>query len=127
GDEAVADQQGLGVDPRAGGGGAAADAAGRLDPRAADGDSGQGSRGRRLGRLRPRGIGGCGVVKEPELRLTLAPERIGRRHMTDDLLWHRIQFAFTVTYHYLFPQLTMGLALVIVILKVAALRKGDER
>src|SRR5271165_6940735 len=47
--------------------------------------------------------------------------------MTDELLWHRIQFAFTVTYHYLFPQLTMGLALIIVILKVVALRKGDER
>ncbi len=27
-----------------------------------------------------------------------------------DLLWHRIQFAFTITFHYLFPQLTMGLA-----------------
>lgn len=48
--------------------------------------------------------------------------------MTDDgLLWHRIQFAFTVTYHYLFPQLTMGLALIIVILKVVALRRWDER
>jgi cytochrome d ubiquinol oxidase subunit I len=46
--------------------------------------------------------------------------------MTDDLLWHRIQFAFTVTYHYLFPQLTMGLALIIVVLKVMA-QKGDER
>ena len=38
--------------------------------------------------------------------------------MSDGLLWHRIQFAFTVTYHYLFPQLTMGLALLIVIFKV---------
>jgi cytochrome d ubiquinol oxidase subunit I len=48
--------------------------------------------------------------------------------MTDEgLLWHRIQFGFTVTYHYLFPQLTMGLALLIVILKVVALRGGDER
>jgi cytochrome bd ubiquinol oxidase subunit I len=47
--------------------------------------------------------------------------------MADDLLWHRIQFAFTITYHYLFPQLTMGLALIIVVLKVMALRKGDER
>jgi hypothetical protein len=27
----------------------------------------------------------------------------------DAILWHRMQFAFTVTYHYLFPQLTMGL------------------
>jgi cytochrome d ubiquinol oxidase subunit I len=47
--------------------------------------------------------------------------------MTDDLLWHRIQFVFTITYHYLFPQLTMGLALIIVVLKVQALRKGDAR
>ena len=45
----------------------------------------------------------------------------------DALLLHRIHFAFTVTYHYLFPQLTMGLALLIVILKTIALRTGDER
>jgi cytochrome d ubiquinol oxidase subunit I len=47
--------------------------------------------------------------------------------MTDGVLWHRIQFTFTITYHYLFPQLTMGLALIIVVLKVAALRNGDDR
>ncbi len=40
--------------------------------------------------------------------------------MTDALLWHRIQFGFTITYHYLFPQLTMGLALLILILKIRA-------
>ena len=45
---------------------------------------------------------------------------------TDALFWHRVQFGFTVTYHYLFPQLTMGLALLIVVFKLAALR-GDER
>jgi cytochrome bd ubiquinol oxidase subunit I len=39
---------------------------------------------------------------------------------------HRLHFAFTVTFHYLFPQLTMGLALLIVILKTMALRSGDE-
>ncbi len=39
---------------------------------------------------------------------------------------HRLQFAFTVTFHYLFPQLTMGLALLIVILKTMHLRSGDE-
>jgi cytochrome d ubiquinol oxidase subunit I len=39
---------------------------------------------------------------------------------------HRLQFAFTITFHYLFPQLTMGLALLIVILKSAALRTRDE-
>jgi cytochrome d ubiquinol oxidase subunit I len=47
--------------------------------------------------------------------------------MTGDVLWHRIQFGFTVTYHYLFPQLTMGLALFLVIFKVSALWKHDER
>jgi Cytochrome bd terminal oxidase subunit I len=47
--------------------------------------------------------------------------------MSTDLLWHRLQFAFTITYHYLFPQLTMGLALLLVVLKVLALRTADER
>lgn len=39
---------------------------------------------------------------------------------------HRLHFAFTVTFHYLFPQLTMGLALLLVYLKTKALRTGDE-
>ena len=39
---------------------------------------------------------------------------------------HRLHFAFTVTFHYLFPQLTMGLALLLVVLKTIALRSGDE-
>lgn len=43
------------------------------------------------------------------------------------LLLHRIHFAFTITYHYLFPQLTMGLALLIVILKTIALRRKDDQ
>ncbi|HET7294531.1 MAG TPA: cytochrome ubiquinol oxidase subunit I [Vicinamibacteria bacterium] len=47
--------------------------------------------------------------------------------MSDPLLWHRLQFAFTIAYHYLFPQLTMGLALLIVVLKAAGLRTGDAR
>jgi hypothetical protein len=45
----------------------------------------------------------------------------------DALTLHRIHFAFTITYHYLFPQLTMGLALLIVVLKTMALRTNDER
>lgn len=44
--------------------------------------------------------------------------------MDDALTVHRIQFAFTITYHYLFPQLTMGLALLILWWKTAALRTG---
>ena len=43
------------------------------------------------------------------------------------LLLHRIHFGFTITYHYLFPQLTMGLALLMVALKTIALRRHDER
>jgi cytochrome bd ubiquinol oxidase subunit I len=45
----------------------------------------------------------------------------------DPVILSRIQFAFTITYHYLFPQLTMGLALLIFILKTFALRRQDER
>jgi len=41
-------------------------------------------------------------------------------------LIHRLHFAFTVTFHYLFPQLTMGLALLIVVLKTMALRTGND-
>lgn len=44
----------------------------------------------------------------------------------DALAIHRLHFAFTVTFHYIFPQLTMGLALLIVVLKTMALRTGDE-
>ena len=47
--------------------------------------------------------------------------------MSDPLVWHRLQFAFTIVYHYLFPQLTMGLALLIVVMKAAGLRSGDTR
>jgi cytochrome d ubiquinol oxidase subunit I len=47
--------------------------------------------------------------------------------METALAVHRLHFAFTITFHYLFPQLTMGLALLIVILKTAALKTGDER
>ncbi len=41
-------------------------------------------------------------------------------------LLDRLQFAFTVTFHYLFPQLTMGLALLIVVLKGVALKTGNQ-
>jgi cytochrome d ubiquinol oxidase subunit I len=47
--------------------------------------------------------------------------------MDDPAFWHRLQFGFTVTYHYLFPQLTMGIAWFLVYWKWRALRTGDER
>jgi len=46
--------------------------------------------------------------------------------MESALLIHRLHFAFTITFHYLFPQLTMGLAPLIVVLKTLALRTGNE-
>ena len=46
--------------------------------------------------------------------------------MDTALAVHRFQFAFTITFHYIFPQLTMGLALLLVVLKSMAWRTGDE-
>ncbi len=46
--------------------------------------------------------------------------------MDDPAFWHRLQFAFTITYHYLFPQLTMGLAPFLVFWRWRALRTGSE-
>ena len=43
------------------------------------------------------------------------------------LLLDRIQFGFTIAYHYIFPQLTMGLGLIIVILKLLGLRTNNWR
>ncbi len=46
--------------------------------------------------------------------------------MEDAIFISRLQFAFTIGYHYLFPQLTMGLALLLLVLKTVYLRRGDE-
>jgi cytochrome d ubiquinol oxidase subunit I len=47
--------------------------------------------------------------------------------LADALFWHRLQFAFTAVYHYIFPQLTMGLAFLIVLMKWRALRTGSQQ
>jgi cytochrome d ubiquinol oxidase subunit I len=46
--------------------------------------------------------------------------------LADALFWHRLQFAFTAVYHYIFPQLTMGLAFIIVLMKWRALRSPSS-
>jgi cytochrome bd ubiquinol oxidase subunit I len=46
--------------------------------------------------------------------------------LEDALLVSRLQFAFTVTYHYLFPMLTMGLAMLIFVLKSIYMKNGNE-
>jgi len=45
---------------------------------------------------------------------------------TDPAFWHRLQFAFTVTYHYLFPQLTMGVVWFLVYWTWRGHRPGGE-
>ncbi len=47
--------------------------------------------------------------------------------MDTSTILSRLQFAFTLSFHYLFPQLTMGLALLLLILKTLYLRTGNER
>jgi cytochrome d ubiquinol oxidase subunit I len=46
--------------------------------------------------------------------------------MEEMLFYDRMQFAFTITFHYLFPQLTMGLSLMIVYFKWKFLRTQSE-
>jgi cytochrome d ubiquinol oxidase subunit I len=48
-------------------------------------------------------------------------------NLSDPAFWSRLQFGFTLSYHYLFPQLTMGLAWFLVYWKWRALRTGDEK
>src|SRR5579862_2099654 len=55
------------------------------------------------------------------------PSRFRQESMDSALLVHRIHFAFTITFHYLFPQLTMGLAPLIVVLKTVAIRCKNQR
>jgi cytochrome bd ubiquinol oxidase subunit I len=45
--------------------------------------------------------------------------------MDDPTLLSRVQFALTAAFHYLFPQLTMGMALLLVVLKTLYLRRKD--
>ena len=46
--------------------------------------------------------------------------------MTDATLAARWQFAFTIMFHYLFPVLTIGLGVLIAVLKTIELRTGDS-
>ncbi len=47
--------------------------------------------------------------------------------MEDMIFYDRLQFAFTITFHYIFPQLTMGLSLIIVYFKWKYLRSQIEK
>lgn len=47
--------------------------------------------------------------------------------MEDMIFYDRLQFAFTITFHYLFPQLTMGLSLIIVYFKWKYLRSKEVK
>ena len=47
--------------------------------------------------------------------------------MEDMIFYDRMQFAFTITFHYIFPQLTMGLSLIIVYFKWKFLRTKIDK
>lgn len=47
--------------------------------------------------------------------------------MEDMIFYDRLQFAFTITFHYIFPQLTMGLSLMIVFFKWKFLRTKIQK
>lgn len=47
--------------------------------------------------------------------------------MEDMIFYDRLQFAFTITFHYIFPQLTMGLSLIIVYFKGKYLFNNIEK
>ncbi len=47
--------------------------------------------------------------------------------MEEALGLHRLHFAFTITFHYIFVQLSMGLALMVFIFKTLAVRTGNPR
>jgi cytochrome d ubiquinol oxidase subunit I len=47
--------------------------------------------------------------------------------MEDTTIFSRLQFAFTISYHYLFPQLTMGLALLLLVLKTLYVWRKNEQ
>ncbi len=46
--------------------------------------------------------------------------------MDSALALHRFHFAFTITFHYLFVQLTLGLGFLLFVFKTMALKTGDE-
>lgn len=46
--------------------------------------------------------------------------------MEDMIFYDRLQFAFTITFHYIFPQLTMGLSLIILFFKGHYLKSNNE-
>jgi len=46
--------------------------------------------------------------------------------MEDMIFYDRLQFAFTITFHYIFPQLTMGLSLIIILFKGYYLKANKE-
>src|SRR5574342_1067207 len=54
-----------------------------------------------------------------------SPVRLMGGFMQSALIYDRLQFAFTATFHYLFPQLTMGLALLLLYLRSQALATGN--
>src|SRR5712692_10034648 len=76
---------------------------------------------------RTEGDGGTSFILSSRRKIRTTILVGSRKNMDTSTLLSRLQFAFTISFHYLFPQLTMGLALLILILKTLYLWRKDER
>ena len=56
-----------------------------------------------------------------------SPNRKGLNHVSNEVTPDRLQFTLTITYHYLFPILTMGLALFIAYFKTVSFLGRPDR
>src|SRR6266516_4398155 len=86
--------------------------------------------------LEPANVSGKSTAARDEGTIFILSSRSRRRIvilagsrecMDTSTLLSRLQFAFTISFHYLFPQLTMGLALLLLILRTLYLWRKDER
>ena len=66
------------------------------------------------------------IPAQTRYSLRTTQNRSSGANVNDALFLHCIHFALTITFHYLFPQLTMGLAPLIVVLKTLAIRTRNE-
>ena len=74
------------------------------------------------------GIVYCAAVGALFQCLDIRGYRAARRSIVHECCgMDRFQFGFTIHYHYLFPQLTMGLAFIILVLKIVAQVRKDPR
>src|SRR6267143_5387598 len=66
------------------------------------------------------------ISARPGAKAMLTAALTSQQSVSDPLFWNRLQFAFTITFHYLFPQLTLGLALIVLLFRLRAFRGNAQ-